>query len=127
MVHEQLLYIIYIYSIVGLSIKIKPSSIVLFVFYFYVFVSTYITYGNCFRHYSKYVWIQLYSMYCTLVFYSIHIGYHKYGYKYIFCTLPFFYFISIKLFEYYFHCENAIIHFIDDVFRYILSFNIAAV
>jgi hypothetical protein len=111
MILEQIIYMVYIYSVIATSIFLNPSILVLCIVYLYTYLSTLLIYNRCNCYSSfKHTWITVYSCYCVLLFYGIHVLYHEYHYRYIFISFPFIYLICMKTFENYFKCDRSFIY-----------------
>lgn len=108
----MLIYSIYIYFMVLMSIVFKPTPFLLTLVALYVFTSSVFVYnyGNCSNPY-KYTWILVYSLVCTFMFYATHVLYQQ-GRRIIFLLYPFIYFCTVKCFESYFKCDkNTVLKF----------------
>ena len=103
LIYEIITYIIYVYSLIIIFIKIKPTPILLILFFIYCFSTTwYICYGcnNLLvnENSPKLLLTAQYSLICTISFYIIHKTWKKY--ITFFLGLLFIYFLNIKLCEY---------------------------
>ena len=112
--YEIITYIIYIYSFIIIFINIKPTPILLILFFIYCFSTTwYICYGcnNLLvnENSPKLLLSAQYSLICTISFYIIHKTWKKYKKELFYITfllgLPFIYFLNIKLCEYLYECN----------------------
>ena len=102
---EFILYCIYIYFLLYIGVRIKPTFLKLFFFGAYVFISTALIYKNglCTGFAStKYLFILVYSLCCIFIYLFIYRIYWKYKkYRYLLLVSPLTYFIFIKIMEKY--------------------------
>ena len=98
---EFLLYIPYIYTLVYLGLKIKPTPLILGCLGLYAFIFSILIYRDSYCHglaEVKYIIFALYSLACMSAYNLIY----KYK-KYLLFT-PLLYFITIKFMEYILEC-----------------------
>uniref|UniRef100_A0A6C0AW56 Uncharacterized protein n=1 Tax=viral metagenome TaxID=1070528 RepID=A0A6C0AW56_9ZZZZ len=112
---EFLSWILYIVIILLIMIKIKPSYASLFVFFVYVYYSTY-KYPDlceCVMFYNIPVIIQhglilSYSILCTIAYYIVYYLYHNYNYRLtILLLIPLFYFIQLYIGHIIYGCKET--------------------
>ena len=110
---EFIAYITYIYSIILLSIYIKPTIIILLILFIYCFLSTWVLIKECnnkllYNNRLLYGFIFLYSIVCIIFYYLIHKTWNSYkdNNYYILCLVvsPIFYYYFIKYIEVLFGC-----------------------
>jgi len=114
LIYEIITYIIYVYSFIIIFITIKPTPILLILFFIYCFSTTwYICYGckNILitENSPKLLLSAQYSLVCTVSFYIIHKTWKKYKrelfYIIILLGLPFIYLFNIKFCEFIYECR----------------------
>jgi hypothetical protein len=108
-------WILYIIIILLIMINIKPSYVSLFVFFIYVYYSTY-KYPDlceCITFYKipdliQHILIMVYSILCTFSYYIVYYLYNKYNLRIpIFLLIPLLYFTQLYIGHIIYGCKET--------------------
>ena len=112
---EIIVYTVYMYGFVLLSILCKPSIITLLLFFIYCMYTTWNLYIGCTgeiinNSINKTLLIVLYSSFCLTSFYLIHTTWKKYKnniiYQLILLGFPIYYYAAVNIAEKLFDCKD---------------------
>ena len=116
-IFELFIYFVYIYLLLFLFLIIKPTLITLLIFNIYCFYTTWQILTNNINNTSKilknkyfrFIFVFIYSLFCILVYYFLHIYWIKlikYSlFKIVLIFAPLLYFLLIKIVGYIFILE----------------------
>lgn len=109
---EFLAYCFYLYFLILLGITIRPTKIILFILFLYVFYTTWNLYIGCSgvlvkNIFTKTIFTLCYSCFCVLSYYLLYYTFDNSKIYMIFLMfVPVFYYVAVKLAEKVFICKK---------------------